>query len=62
TIGILLLLRSLHPPAGATTMIVALGLLPKFGHVGAFLLAASLVWLHALIAWRPRGVAYPLWS
>jgi CBS domain-containing membrane protein len=62
TSGILLFLRALHPPAGATTMIVALGLMPKFAHIGAFLLAASFIWLHATLAWRPRGVAYPIWS
>jgi len=62
TIGVLRALRSSHPPAGATTMIVAMGLLPQARHLPDFVLAAAVVVLHATIACRLAGHAYPRWS
>ena len=60
--GILRLLRAAHPPAGATTVIVSIGLLTTWDELlilmaGVFLLSAS--------AWalnRALGVPAPLWT
>ena len=62
TIGVLRALRCSHPPAGATTMIVAMGLLPQWRHLGDFTLAGALVVLQAAVACRLAGHPYPRWS
>ena len=59
--GILRLLRAAHPPAGATTVIVSVGLLTTWDELlilmgGVFLLSAS-----ALALNRVLGVPAPLW-
>jgi CBS domain-containing membrane protein len=59
TIGTLRALRCSHPPAGATTMIVAMGLLPQARHLPAFLLASAVVVAHAAVACRLAGIDYP---
>jgi CBS domain-containing membrane protein len=62
TAGILLLLRAEHPPAGATTLIVALGILPRLED---FLFLMAAVFALTVIAFavnRAMGVAYPLWQ
>lgn len=61
TIGVLRALRCSHPPAGATTMIVAMGLLPQARHLPDFALAGAVVVLHASLACRLAGHAYPRW-
>lgn len=61
TTFVLGVLRALHPPAGATTMIVATGLMPQLQHVVCFTAAAAFVALLAWIAWRRLGVEYPVW-
>jgi CBS-domain-containing membrane protein len=60
--GILRLLRAAHPPAGATTVIVSIGLLTTWDELlvllaGVVLLAASAWALNRLL-----GVPAPLWS
>jgi CBS-domain-containing membrane protein len=60
--GILRLLRAAHPPAGATTVIVSIGLLTTWDELliliaGVALLAASAWSLNRLL-----GVPAPLWS
>jgi CBS-domain-containing membrane protein len=60
--GILRLLRAAHPPAGATTVIVSIGLLTTWDDVlilmaGVTVLAASAWCLNRLL-----GVPAPLWS
>lgn len=52
TIGVLRALRCSHPPAGATTMIVAMGLLPQARHLIDFTLAGAVVVVHAALATR----------
>lgn len=59
TIGVLRALRCSHPPAGATTMIVAMGLLPQARHLADFVLAGAVVVLHAGLACRLAGHVYP---
>ena len=60
--GILRLLRAAHPPAGATTVIVSIGLLTTWDEL---LILAAGVALLAVSAWalnRLLGVPAPLWS
>jgi hypothetical protein len=60
--GFLRLLRSAHPPAGATTVIVSIGLLTTVGELA--ILLAGVVVLSAA-AWslnRALGVPAPAWS
>jgi CBS domain-containing membrane protein len=60
--GILRLLRAAHPPAGATTVIVAIGLLTEWDEL-AVLLAGVLVLAAAALALnRALGVPAPLWT
>lgn len=62
TAVVLLILRASHPPAGATTLIVSLGLL----HTPAqLLIAMASVMLVTVIDWlfnRATGQAMPVWS
>ena len=60
--GILRLLRAAHPPAGATTVIVALGLLDNGHQMIILALGALLVVVPAGIINRLLGVPAPLWS
>jgi hypothetical protein len=60
--GFLRLLRAAHPPAGATTVIVSIGLLTTVGELAVLL--AGVVVLSAA-AWslnRALGVPAPAWS
>jgi len=62
TNGLMVLLHSPHPPAGATTLIVSLGLLTTLPDLG--LLMGSVILLTALASLinRLAGVPYPLWT
>lgn len=52
----------LHPPAGATTLVVSLGLLQDPADLAALLAGALVVAACALVLHRLRGVDYPVWS
>src|SRR4051794_26545904 len=60
--GILRLLRAAHPPAGATTVIVALGLLDNGHQMFILFIGVLLVVIPAGIINRLLGVPAPLWS
>lgn len=62
TSGAMVWARLVHPPAGATTLIVSLGVLTAPAHLGVLLLAVALLALQGLVINRLAGVAYPLWS
>jgi CBS-domain-containing membrane protein len=62
TVAALLFLDVPHPPAAATTMIVGMGLLPRFEHVLAIAIAAALLALCATSTLRLCGRAAPWWS
>ncbi|HLH60036.1 MAG TPA: HPP family protein [Ktedonobacteraceae bacterium] len=62
TAGLMVLLRSPHPPAGATTLIISLGLLTKPLQLLILMVAVVLLTLQALIINRLSGVPYPLWN
>ena len=60
--GILLLLRASHPPAGATVLIVSLGLLQRPSEL---LVVAIGVVILTVVGWtinRMAGVPMPVWS
>jgi CBS domain-containing membrane protein len=62
TMALLIILSSPHPPAGATTLIVSLGLLSTPAQLAA--MAAGVVLL-TIVGWllnRLLGVPVPLWS
>jgi CBS-domain-containing membrane protein len=62
TSGLMVLLRAPHPPAGATTLIVSLGLLPHLWQLGVLMLAVALLTVQAFVINRLAGLPYPLWQ
>jgi CBS-domain-containing membrane protein len=50
-----------HPPAGATTLIVALGILSKGEYLFAIEAAVLLLTVQAWILNHLAGLAYPIW-
>ncbi len=60
--AVMVLLRVPHPPAGATALIVSLGLLTEPLELAVLMLAIGLLVLQALIINRAAGLAYPLWA
>jgi CBS domain-containing membrane protein len=62
TSGLMVLLKSPHPPAGATTLIISLGILRTFEQVVVLMIAVILLTCQALIINRLAGLPYPLWS
>jgi CBS domain-containing membrane protein len=62
TAGVMVLLRAPHPPAGATTLIVSLGLLTRPWQLVLLMGAVVLLTLQALVINRLAGIPYPLWG
>src|SRR5579872_1957484 len=62
TAGLMVLFKSPHPPAGATTLIISLGILTKPLHLVLLMGAVILLTLQALVINRLAGVPYPLWN
>ena len=62
TAGLMVLLRAPHPPAGATTLIISLGILTKPLQLIVLMGAVVLLILQALIINRLAGIPYPLWA
>jgi CBS-domain-containing membrane protein len=62
TSGAMVWLRVPHPPAGATTLIVSLGIIPRPGQLVALGAAILLLVLQALVINRLSGIAYPIWA
>jgi len=58
----MLLLKSPHPPAGATTLIISLGIISKPSQLLIVELAVMLLTLQSIVINYIRGVDYPLWS
>lgn len=51
-----------HPPAGATTLIVSLGILRTPWQLGVLMLAVCVLVLQGLVINRLAGIDYPLWA
>jgi CBS domain-containing membrane protein len=62
TAGLMVLLKSPHPPAGATTLIISLGILTKPWQLLLLMVAVILLTLQAIIINRAAGIPYPLWN
>jgi len=61
TSGLMVLLRAPHPPAGATTLIVSLGLLHTPLQLAVLMAAVVLLCAQAIAINRLAGLPYPLW-
>lgn len=62
TAGCMVLARAAHPPAGATTLIVSLGILAQPFQLGVLMAGVILLTLQAIVINRAAGISYPLWS
>ncbi|MGP9830941.1 HPP family protein [Marinobacter sp. NSM] len=51
-----------HPPAGATALIVCLGLMPDTAQLPILMAGVALLLAHAFVMNRLAGIPYPLWS
>jgi CBS-domain-containing membrane protein len=59
---LMILLKVAHPPAGATTLIVSLGIVTEPMHLLVIEIAVLLLVLQAIAINRLAGIDYPLWS
>jgi CBS-domain-containing membrane protein len=62
TAGMMVWLRVPHPPAGATTLIVSLGLITELSALVVLMLGVFLLVVQGFAINRLAGVPYPLWS
>jgi CBS-domain-containing membrane protein len=60
--ALMILLRAAHPPAGATTLIVSLGIVTHPLHLAVIEIAVALLTLQAIVINRTAGLDYPLWA
>ncbi len=62
TSGAMVWARVPHPPAGATTLIVSLGILREPGQLTVLMAAVVLLTVQAYIINHAAGIDYPRWS
>lgn len=62
TSGLMVLLNSPHPPAGATTLIISLGILTRPDQLVVLMISVGLLTIQAIAINRLAGLPYPLWS
>lgn len=63
TAGVMVWVGTPHPPAGATTLIVSLGLLRTGPQIGELLLGVVLLVVQGFLVNRLiAGIDYPLWA
>jgi CBS domain-containing membrane protein len=60
--ALMIFFRVVHSPAGATTLIISLGIITHPLYLVAIEAAVALIVIQALVTYRLRGVPYPLWS
>lgn len=58
----MMLLDAPHPPAGATTLIISLGIVTRPFHLAIIEIAVALLVLQAIAINRMAGTPYPLWA
>ena len=58
----MILLNAPHPPAGATTLIISLGIVTKPFHLLVIEIAVTLLTVQAFVINRLAGLDYPLWA
>jgi CBS domain-containing membrane protein len=62
TAGLMILFRASHAPAGATTLIISLGILTQPWQLVVLMIAIILLTLQAIAINRLFGMPLPLWS
>ena len=62
TAGLMVWLKAPHPPAGATTLIVSLGILTRPEQLGVLMAGVVLLLLQGFVINRLAGLDYPLWA
>lgn len=62
TAGVMILLKAAHPPAGATTLIVSLGIVTKPFYLLIIEIAVALLVGQGIVINRLAGLDYPLWA
>lgn len=62
TAGFMAWLLAPHPPAGATTLIVSLGIMPRPSQQAFLMLAVVALVLQGIVINRLAGIDYPLWK
>jgi CBS-domain-containing membrane protein len=62
TSGAMVWARVPHPPAGATTLIVSLGILRTPAQISVLMLAVVLLVVQGFVINRLAGIDYPVWS
>ena len=60
--ALMILLKAAHPPAGATTLIISLGMVTRPLHLIVIEIAVAILTLQAIAINRLAGVDYPLWA
>lgn len=60
--ALMVLLNVWHPPAGATTLIIALGIITRPYHLLIVEAAVAILVLQALVINRVAGLDYPFWA
>ena len=60
--AIMILLKAAHPPAGATTLIISLGMVTRPSYLAVIEVAVALLTVQAIVINRLAGLDYPLWS
>jgi CBS-domain-containing membrane protein len=61
TSGLMVLLAVEHPPAGATTLIISLGLIRRPDQLVTLMIAVTLLCLQGWVINRLAGIPYPTW-
>ncbi len=62
TASLMILLKAAHPPAGATTLIVSLGVVTKPFYLLIVEIAVALLVGQGIAINRLAGLDYPLWA
>jgi CBS domain-containing membrane protein len=62
TAGLMILFRASHAPAGATTLIISLGILTQLWQLVVLMVAIVLLTIQAIAINRLFGMPFPLWS
>ena len=60
--ALMILAKAAHPPAGATTLIISLGIVTRPLHLLVIEVAVGLLVLQAIAINRLAGLDYPLWA
>lgn len=61
TSSLMILCRVAHPPAGATALIVSLGLMPQLSQLPVLMGGVGLLVIQAFVTNRLAGIPYPKW-